>query len=139
MNTNAEHPRHEHQWPDLSPFDTGLRCTCPRCGQGRLYAGVLNPAPRCMSCGLDYSFIESGDGPAVFVILILGFVILGLAMAVQSALAPPVWVHIIVWGPLIIGSSIWALRVTKSIMIAMQYKTSAREGALDGKHVDMPE
>jgi uncharacterized protein (DUF983 family) len=83
-----------------------------------------------MACGLDYSFIDSGDGPAVFVILILGMLIAGLALAVESSFAPPVWVHIILWGPLITGTAIWALRVTKAFMIALQYKTKAEEGRL---------
>jgi len=114
----------------VSPVTAALRCACPRCGSGRLYDGMLNPAKRCMACGLDYSFIDSGDGPAVFVILILGMLIAGLALAVEASFSPPVWVHIILWGPLITGTAIWALRVTKAFMIALQYKTKAEEGRL---------
>lgn len=81
-----------------------------------------------MACGLDYSFIDSGDGPAVFVIMILGFVILGLALIFESALQPPMWLQAVVWIPVTIALSLWALRVTKAIMIALQYRTAAREG-----------
>ncbi|GIL02030.1 MAG: membrane protein [Alphaproteobacteria bacterium] len=117
-------------WPPVSPVGAGLKCTCPRCGQGRLYAGVLTPARRCMSCGLDYSFIDSGDGPAVFVILILGFVVVGLALFVETTFSPPFWVHVVLWIPLIVVAALWALRVTKAFMIALQYRTSASEGRL---------
>src|SRR5512139_832712 len=110
-------------YPPLSPMSIGLRCACPRCGQGRLYDGILTPAKRCMACGLDYAFIDSGDGPAVFVILILGFVIAGLALLVETAFEPPLWLHAILWIPLIIVLSLWALRVTKAIMIALQFQT----------------
>jgi len=118
-------------WPPVSPVSAGLRGVCPRCGQGRLYAGVLTPAARCASCGLDYSFIDSGDGPAVFVILILGFVVVGLALAVETAFSPPWWVHVVLWVPLIVVASLWALRVGKAMMIALQYRTQAAEGKLE--------
>jgi uncharacterized protein (DUF983 family) len=117
-------------YPPLSPVAIGLRCACPRCGQGRLYDGMLTPARRCMACGLDYAFIDSGDGPAVFVILILGFIIAGLALMVETAFEPPLWLHAILWIPLIIVLSIWSLRVTKAMMIALQFQTKAREGRL---------
>lgn len=81
-----------------------------------------------MACGLDYSFIDSGDGPAVFVIMILGFVILGLALILESAIQPPMWLQAVVWIPITIALSLWALRITKAIMIALQFRTSAREG-----------
>jgi uncharacterized protein (DUF983 family) len=124
----ATKPQQDGHWPQVSPVSAGLRCACPRCGEGRLYDGMLTPAKKCMVCGLDYAFIDSGDGPAVFVILILGFVILGLALIVDSVLRPPLWLHVIVWIPVIIGLSLWALRVVKAIMIALQFNTAAEEG-----------
>lgn len=114
----------------VSPVAAGLRCTCPRCGQGRLYDGVLTPAKGCMACGLDYAFIDSGDGPAVFVILILGFVIAGIALVFETAFEPPLWLHAIIWIPVVIVASLWALRVTKAFMIALQFRTKAQEGRL---------
>lgn len=114
--------------PLVSPLRAGIACACPRCGQGRLYAGMLTPARGCVACGLDYAFIDSGDGPAVFVILILGFVIVGLALIVDTAWSPPYWVHAVLWIPLTVVLSLWALRVTKAFMIALQYATRAGEG-----------
>lgn len=117
-------------FPPLPPLTAGMKCACPRCGEGRLYEGVLTPAKACMACGLDYSFIDSGDGPAVLVILALGFVVVGLALAVETAFSPPVWVHVLLWTPLTIALSLWALRVTKATMIAMQFRTGARQGEM---------
>ena len=118
------------KWPPVSPVSAGLSCVCPRCGEGRLYAGMLTPATQCANCGLDYSFIDAGDGPAVFVILILGFVIVGLALIVETSFQPPFWVHVVLWIPLIIVAALWALRVAKAMMIALQYQTQAAEGRL---------
>lgn len=117
-------------YPTLSPWQSGMRAVCPRCGQGHLFDGILKPAKNCRSCRLDYSFIDSGDGPTVFVILILGFVILGLALAVETAFKLPIWLHLLIWTPAIIGSCLWALRIGKGVMIALQYKTGANQATL---------
>ena len=113
-------------------FAVGARNCCPRCGEGRLFFGLLKPAEKCMNCDLDYSFVDSGDGPAVFVILIIGFVVTGLAMALQSAVSPPFWLHLVLWFPLVIALSLWGLRFSKGVMIALQYQTNAREGQREG-------
>lgn len=117
-------------YPLHSPVSVGLRCACPRCGEGRLYAGMLTPAKGCTACGLDYAFIDSGDGPAVFVILILGFVVVALALFVETTFEPPFWVHALLWIPLITGLSLWALRITKAMMIALQFRFKAEQGRL---------
>ena len=115
----------------VDPFKAGLACACPRCGQGRLFDGLLKVKPACSNCGLDYSFADSGDGPAVFVILIIGFLVVGLALWAEVNYSPPLWLHFIIWIPLAIGLSLWLLRVMKAILIALQYKHSAHQGEID--------
>lgn len=117
-------------YPPISPTASGMRGLCPRCGQGRLFRGFLDLQPSCQSCGLDYSFIDSGDGPAVFVILIVGFIVAFLALYVEFTFQPPFWVHILLWVPLILGLSIGMLRPLKGLMIAIQYRTKAEQGRL---------
>ncbi len=106
----------------FAPFKAGLACRCPRCREGRLFAGLLAVAERCDVCGLDLTGEDSGDGPAVFVILVLGFVIVGLALALEMTFAPPVWLHLLLWLPLILVGSIGLLRPFKATLIALQYK-----------------
>ena len=120
-----------HQYPAISSLKVGFKGCCPRCGEGKLYDGLLEPAKSCQACGLDYSFIDSGDGPTVFVIMLLGFVVLGLALIVDSAYSPPVWVHIVLWLPLISILGIFAMRVIKGMLIAQQYIHNAQQGRLD--------
>jgi uncharacterized protein (DUF983 family) len=117
----------------VSPFKTGLGCRCPGCGEGKLYNGFLEFAKKCNHCDLDYSEFDSGDGPAVFIILILGFVVVGLALVVEVIYQPPIWVHALLWGPMIIGGSIGMLRPAKGLMVALQYINNAREGTTDDK------
>ncbi|HEY9056129.1 MAG TPA: DUF983 domain-containing protein [Aurantimonas sp.] len=115
----------------VDPGRAGLRGRCPHCGEGRLFSGFLTVAPRCSHCGLDYAFIDSGDGPAVFVILIIGFVVVGLALWLEVAVGPPLWVHLLLWLPLTLMLSLPLLRGLKGLMIGLQYKHQASEGRLD--------
>ena len=117
--------------PNVSPYGAGLRCRCPRCGKGRLFNGFLELAPRCESCGLDFGFADSGDGPAVFVILIAGFVVVFSAMVVEILWRPPYWLHAALWLPLILLTTLGLLRPAKGLMIALQYHHKAEQGRFD--------
>ena len=111
----------------------GIACKCPRCGQGKLYAGFLTLRPRCESCDLDYAFIDAGDGPAVFIIMIAGFIVVGSALIVEIKYQPPFWVHAALWGPLILATTLLPLRSMKALLIALQYHHKAAEGQLVGR------
>jgi uncharacterized protein (DUF983 family) len=117
--------------PSPSPYLTGLAGRCPRCGKGHLFAGFLTLRSRCESCGLDYAFADAGDGPAVFVILIAGFIVVGLALIVEFAYQPPFWLHAALWLPLILIVTLAPLRLIKGLLIALQYHHKAAEGRLD--------
>jgi uncharacterized protein (DUF983 family) len=110
----------------------GLRCRCPRCGKGRLFAGFLTLAPRCEACGLDYSFVDSADGPAFFVMSISGLVVVFAALMVEVVYQPPFWVHAALWLPLILVTTLLPLRPMKGLLIALQYHHKAEEGRLIG-------
>jgi uncharacterized protein (DUF983 family) len=99
-----------------------LGCRCPRCGEGPLFAGLLTVRPACPNCGLDFSAEDAGDGPAVFVIFFLGLVVVGLAAFVELEFAPPIWLHLLLWTPLILGGAILLLRPFKAGLIALQYR-----------------
>jgi uncharacterized protein (DUF983 family) len=118
-------------YPPLPPSATGMRGRCPRCGEGRLFDGFLGIQPRCQNCGLDYSFADSGDGPAVFIMMIVGFIVVGLALFVEFTFAPPYWVHVVLWVPLVLALSIGLLRPLKGFLIAQQYKHRAEPGRID--------
>lgn len=93
-----------------------------------LFQGFLTPGKSCESCGLDFGFADSGDGPAIFVIFIVGFIIVGAALAVDVMFKPSMLVHMLLWIPATIILSIAFLRPFKGIMINLQYKNDAREG-----------
>ena len=114
-----------------SPISAGLAGRCPRCGKGRLFTGFLTLSPSCTACGLDFSFADAGDGPAVFVILLAGFVVVGLALVVEFLYQPPFWLHALLWGPLILVVTLGPLRPLKGLLITLQYHHDAAEGRLE--------
>lgn len=108
----------------------GLACKCPRCGKGKLYAGFLDLRPACEHCGLDYTFIDAGDGPAVFIIMIAGAIVVGAALIVEVKYQPPFWLHAVLWLPLILATTLLPLRSMKALLIALQFHHKASEGRL---------
>ncbi|HEX7007966.1 MAG TPA: DUF983 domain-containing protein [Alphaproteobacteria bacterium] len=117
-------------YPPVSPLRAGLLCCCPRCGEGRVFRGFLAVVDRCAVCGLEISRHDAGDGPAVFVILILGFLVVGLAILVEATLEPPLWVHMAVWPPFILVVAMGMLRPLKALLLALQYRH--RPETIDG-------
>ncbi|HVC54682.1 MAG TPA: DUF983 domain-containing protein [Stellaceae bacterium] len=112
----------ERRYAPVSLAHAALLCRCPRCGEGRLFTGLLTVRPACAACGLDFSAQDAGDGPAVFVILLLGLIVVGLAGWVEVTFSPPIWVHIVLWTPLIAGGAIAMLRPLKAGLIALHYR-----------------
>jgi uncharacterized protein (DUF983 family) len=116
-------------YPAVSPLRAAFACRCPRCGEGRLFIGLLSVRKTCEACGLDLSAQDAGDGPAVFVILFLGLIVIGLAALVEINFAPPIWVHLVLWTPLILVGAVAMLRPIKAGLIALQYRHRLLGGA----------
>jgi len=120
----------EAQTQSVSILRAGVLGRCPRCGNGPLLRGLLTIREACSSCGLNYRFIDTGDGPAVFAIFILGFLVLGGALWVEFNLFPPYWVHILLWGIITPLLALVVLRLLKGLLVALQYRHKAEEGRL---------
>lgn len=123
----------DHASPRELPIGRGLRGRCPRCGEGNLFQGFLGLRHGCARCGLDYGFADSGDGPAVFVILIGGFVVVFAALLTEVIYQPPYWVHAVLWLPLVLVVTLLPLRPIKGLLIALQYHHKAQEGRLESR------
>ncbi len=117
--------------PPVSPISAGLACKCPRCGRGKLYDGFLKLAEVCTVCGLDLKKADSGDGPAVFIIFILGFLVVPLALLLEAKAAPPYWVHMAIWPAVILGGALALLRPLKGVLIALQFHHKASESGTE--------
>jgi uncharacterized protein (DUF983 family) len=105
-----------------SPFAAGLRSRCPACGRGALFRGFLTVREHCPACGADLSAQDSGDGPAAFIVLIVGAIVVALALVSEVRYEPPVWLHLVLWLPLTLVLVLALMRPFKAMMIALQYK-----------------
>ena len=119
------------RYAPVDPVKAALHASCPRCGQGKLFDGLTKPKAKCSNCGLDYSFIDAGDGPAIFVILLVDLLVVGLAVWTEINYQPSIWVHILVFGPLAIVVTLWLMRTLKALLIGLQYRNNAAQGVLD--------
>ncbi|MGR4866460.1 DUF983 domain-containing protein [Caulobacter sp. LARHSG274] len=111
-----------------SSLRSGLLCRCPRCGEGRLYAGFLRLAKRCDRCGLDYSFADPADGPAFFVMTGVGILVIAVWAWAVVAAQPPLWLQFATVFPALLAGCLGTLRPVKAWLVAEQYIHKASEG-----------
>lgn len=105
-----------------SPLSVARACVCPRCGRGKLFDGYLTVTARCSVCGLALAENDAGDGPAVFLIFVLGFVLVPPILWFSMRVDWPLWLHGLVWGVVVLGATVGALRPAKAYAIALQWK-----------------
>ena len=116
--------------PAPSLIDSAIGGKCPRCGAKTLFASLIGFAPECRVCGLDYAAFNVGDGPAAFLTLIVGAIVVLGAVTLELAAHPPFWVHILIWPLVTLGLVLGGLRVAKGALLASEYRNAAREGKL---------
>ena len=104
---------------------------CPQCGSKTLFAGLGQFADRCENCELDYSSFNVGDGPAAFLVIVIGALIIILALIVDAAFRPPFWVHVVIWVPFTAGLTVLFLRMTKVALLAAEHRNRAKEAGKD--------
>lgn len=105
---------------------------CPRCGAKTLFDGWVKFAASCRACGLDYARFNVGDGPAAFLTMVVGAFVVALALWLQLSVAPPWWVHVILWVPLTVAGVIAGLRLAKAWLLITEYRRGAEEHRHEG-------
>jgi uncharacterized protein (DUF983 family) len=118
-------PDQPHAEPGVAR--AALTCRCPRCGQGKLFSGWIMVAPRCTVCGLDLSRVDTGDGFVVPILMVLGAMIVGGALWLDFTFEPPLWVHALIWPPLIVVLALVMTRYLKSFLAVQQYHVRKSE------------
>ncbi|HMC91118.1 MAG TPA: DUF983 domain-containing protein [Allosphingosinicella sp.] len=132
MTSRPEVPASAGTTDTTPPALAALRGQCPQCGAKTLFGGVASFAPRCRACGLDYSSFNVGDGPAPFLIFLVGGLVVMLAILLELKVGPPFWVHILLWLPLTALLVVGGLRFSKGLLLILEYRNRAREGRIVG-------
>jgi uncharacterized protein (DUF983 family) len=112
-----------------APIAAALAGACPRCGSRTLFSGWIRFAETCRGCRLDFADFNVGDGPAAFLILIVGALLTVGAITLELAAEPPFLVHL-VWVPLSLALTVFGLRFGKPFLLRQEYRHQAREGRL---------
>ncbi len=116
--------------PDFDLMRIACKCKCPKCGEGSLYKPgpfAVDVVKECTSCGLDFTKNDSADGPTVFLIFVLGFLLVPLALIFENIFAPPLWVHAVLWSVVALVLTLGSLKPIKSYIIALQFKHRPRD------------
>ena len=116
------------QAPDTA--QAAIRGLCPQCGASGLFRSITGFSSKCTNCGLDFSQFNVGDGPAAFLIMIVGAIVTLFAIIVQLNFEPPFWVHILLWLPLTLGLVLGLLRIAKVALLVLEFRNRAREGRI---------
>ena len=114
---------------ERTPLANAIREACPRCGQAPLFQGPVRFVSKCKACGLDIDSFNVGDGPAAFLILIVGALVVVAALVLDASAEPPWWVHL-VWIPIAAALTVGGLRVAKAWLLGQEYRHRAREGRI---------
>jgi uncharacterized protein (DUF983 family) len=113
-----------------TPSASALKGLCPQCGASTVFDGWIKFAPKCGACGLDFSAFNVGDGPAAFLTLIIGTIVVAGAVTLQLSVEPPFWVHLLIWPVLTLALVIGGLRMAKAVLLQSEYRNAARERRL---------
>ncbi len=119
----------------LSPVATGAKGRCVKCGEGSLFDGFLKFTKSCSACGESFEIEDAGDGPAVFVIFIAGFLICPLALVFHIKANAPIWLTMLIWGPVLLAFCMALLRPLRGIMLNIQIANDAAQGRIDEEQV----
>ena len=99
----------------------GAMCRCPNCGDGPLFRKFLKVKDNCGVCGEALHHQRADDMPAYVVMSIVGHIVIGLLLWVETNFAPDIWVHIALWFPLTLALSLGLLQPVKGMIVAMQW------------------
>lgn len=99
----------------------GIGRRCPQCGRGKLFDGYLKINPTCAVCGLDISGHRADDAPPYITIILVGHILIPIALAVQEAFSPPMWMQFAFWLPAVSASALAILPSAKGAMIGLQW------------------
>ena len=116
--------------PGPTPVQVALKGLCPRCGAKTLFTGPIKFRERCAACRLDFTTFNVGDGPAAFLTFFLGGILVALSLTLELTVEPPLWLLALLLVPLGVVSVIGALRLAKGVLLALEYRNTAREGRI---------
>jgi uncharacterized protein (DUF983 family) len=109
------------------PAVSAMLGRCPACGRGSLFSRYLHFAARCTQCDADFSKADTGDGPAVFVVLIVGAIVTVFALALEMGFGLEPLVVIAAMTVLTLVLCAILLPMAKGLLFGLQWRHKAGE------------
>jgi uncharacterized protein (DUF983 family) len=114
----SEHTPKRDVWQAMA---RGLRCRCPRCGEGKLFRAFLKTADSCSVCGLDFTHHRADDLPAYLVIVVVGHIVVPVVLWIETNYAPSMLLQLAVYLPFTLGASLLLLQPVKGAVVGLQW------------------
>ena len=108
--------------PMLTAIGRGVMGHCPACGQTRCFSGFLTVVPQCVACGAPLGNLRADDLPPYLTIFIVGHVIIGLMIWLESAYHPEFWIQAAIWLPVSVILTVGLLRPVKGGTLGLMLK-----------------
>ena len=99
----------------------GSRRVCPSCGNAPLFHRYLKVSDTCSSCGEELHHHRADDAPPYFTIFIVGHLVVPLALWVERLWKPEIWIHMALWLPLAVITTLLFLPVVKGVIVGLQW------------------
>jgi uncharacterized protein (DUF983 family) len=107
--------------PLLRSMMRGLRCRCPNCGTGKLFASFSKSIDACANCSEELHHHRADDFPAYLVIFIVGHVVVAGYLAAEMMVQWNSWQHMALWMPVTLLMSLALLQPLKGAVIGLQW------------------
>lgn len=117
----------------------GFLSRCPQCGQGKLFRAFVKPVDECAVCGEDYTHQRADDFPAYITITIVGHIVLGSFLAVETLFVLSNLAHMAIWIPLTVILSIALLQPVKGAIIGLQWANYMHGFGGETDDLELPE
>lgn len=99
----------------------GIRCRCPKCGEGKLFRAFLKTADSCSVCGQDFTHHRADDLPAYLVIVVVGHIVVPIALWIETNYSPPVALQLSIYLPLTLAASLLLIQPIKGAVVGLQW------------------
>lgn len=107
--------------PLWTAMKRGFLGRCPNCGEGKLFRSYVKTVDKCEHCGEEIFHHRADDFPAYLVVVIVGHIVVGAFLGVETMFDLSLGVQLAIWIPLTILLAVALLRPVKGAVVGMQW------------------
>ena len=105
-------------WPAIW---SGMRCRCPRCGEGKLLHSYLKVNDTCSKCGDEFFHHRADDLPPYVAIMIVGHILVTIMFHLEMTGQGSPFLYLALFVPLSIVMPLAMLPSIKGAVVGLQW------------------